>query len=87
VAWVAGVQDTWENLYSFFLDRVREKLHIILCFSPVQAKFASKAQQFPGLINGCTIDWFLPWPEDALLSVAGKLLSDFDMPCSDKVRT
>jgi len=34
----------------------------------VGAKFARRAQQFPGLINGCTIDWFLPWPEEALTS-------------------
>lgn len=38
--------------------------------SPVGAKFARRAQQFPGLINGCTIDWFLPWPEEALTSGA-----------------
>lgn len=24
--------------------------------------------QFPGMINGCTIDWYLPWPEEAPLS-------------------
>ena len=25
---------------------------------------------FPSLVNCCTIDWFLPWPTEALLSVA-----------------
>ena len=63
-----GVLDTWDNLYSFFLNRVRDNLHVCLCFSPVGAKFARRAMQFPGLINGCTIDWFLPWPEEALTS-------------------
>lgn len=63
-----GVPDTWDNLYSFFLNRVRDNLHVILCFSPVGAKFSRRAMQFPGLINGCTIDWFLPWPEEALTS-------------------
>lgn len=58
--------DTYENLYKFFIDRVRDNLHVILCFSPVGDKFARRAMQFPGLINGCTIDWFLPWPVDAL---------------------
>ena len=33
--WCAGVLDTWDNLYSFFLERVRNKLHVCLCFSPV----------------------------------------------------
>ena len=49
--------DTYENLYSFYLNRVRDNLHLVLCFSPVGAKFSRRAMQFPGLINGCTIDW------------------------------
>ncbi len=52
-----GIPDTWENLYNFFLNRVRDNLHMVLCFSPVGNKFSRRAQQFPGLINGCTIDW------------------------------
>ena len=63
-----GVPDTWDNLYSFFINRVRDRLHVVLCFSPVGPKFAQWAQQFPGLINGCTVDWFLPWPQEALMS-------------------
>lgn len=54
-----GVADTWENLYAFFLNRVRDNLHMVLCFSPVGDKFSRRAQQFPGLINGCTIDWWV----------------------------
>lgn len=37
-----GVPDTWDNLYSFFLNRVRDNLHVILCFSPVGDKFARR---------------------------------------------
>jgi P-loop containing dynein motor region D4 len=29
-----------------------------------------------GLINNAIIDWFLPWPEQALLAVATSLLSE-----------
>ena len=63
----AGVPDTPDNLYSFFLGRVRDRLHVILCFSPVGANFGRRAQQFPGLINGC-----LPSPT---ASVLGSLTS------------
>jgi len=82
-----GTLDTWDNLYQFFLNRVRDNLHIVLCFSPVGAKFARRAQQFPGLINGCTIDWFLPWPEDALTSVSGKFIDSFTMACGAEVKS
>jgi dynein heavy chain len=29
---------------------------------------------FPSLLNCCTIDWYVDWPQDALLSVAQDLL-------------
>ena len=65
---------------------MRDNLHVCLCFSPVGAKFSKRASQFPGLINGCTVDWFLPWPVDALTAVAGKFVSGFDMACPDEVK-
>jgi dynein heavy chain, axonemal len=57
-----GVPDTWENLYAFFLNRVRDNLHVILAFSPVGNKFSRRAMQFPGLINGTTIGNTSPRP-------------------------
>ena len=33
---------------------------------------------FPALVNCCTIDWFLPWPEEALHSVATHFLKEVD---------
>ena len=36
---------------------------------------------FPALVNCCTIDWFLPWPREALKSVAEYFLSTVpDLP-------
>jgi len=58
------------DLWAYFVDRVRDNLHIILCFSPVGQKFRERARKFPALFNECTIDWFLPWPQEALVSVA-----------------
>ncbi|KAL4452763.1 hypothetical protein ABPG75_008425, partial [Micractinium tetrahymenae] len=81
-----GVPDTWDNLYSFFINRVRDRLHMVLCFSPVGKKFARWAQQFPGLINGCTIDWYLPWPEEALTAVSSKFLDSFAIECVPEVK-
>ena len=77
--------DTYDNLWNFFLSRVRDNLHLCLCFSPVGEKFPRRARNFPGLINGCTIDWFLPWPQDALVAVSTKFIGrvpskDEDLP-------
>ncbi|PSC73956.1 flagellar outer dynein arm heavy chain gamma [Micractinium conductrix] len=81
-----GVPDTWDNLHNFFINRVRDRLHLVLCFSPVGKKFARWAQQFPGLINGCTIDWYLPWPEEALTAVSSKFLDAFPLECDPAVK-
>jgi dynein heavy chain, axonemal len=32
-------------------------------------------RQFPSLVNCCTIDWYTPWPADALSAVATKFLA------------
>ena len=81
----AGTPDTYDNLYNFFLARVRDQLHVCLCFTPVGEHFERRARQFPALINGCTIDWFLPWPEEALTSVSGKFIDEFPMACPNPV--
>ena len=71
-----GIQDTPENLWDFFLDKVRKYLHVCLCFSPVGDKFRIRARNFPALINCTVIDWFQPWPHEALVSVAGRFLAE-----------
>ena len=34
---------------------------------------------FPSLVNCCTIDWFIEWPQEALLSVAQTAFEDIDL--------
>ena len=76
------VQPTPENAMAWFLERVKANLHVVLCFSPVGEKFRSRALKFPGLISGCTINWFQPWPKEALVSVATHFLSAFSIQCT-----
>ncbi|KAK3263961.1 hypothetical protein CYMTET_27268, partial [Cymbomonas tetramitiformis] len=77
--------DTRENLYGRMVERVRDNLHLVLCFSPVGERFRERAERFPGLISGCTMNWFFGWPMDALRSVGTKFLADFPMVCNTTV--
>lgn len=58
----------------------------INCLFQVGEKFRSRAMRFPALISGCTIDWFQPWPKDALVLVAKHFLAEFEIACALKVK-
>uniref|UniRef100_A0A8C8EDP7 Dynein axonemal heavy chain 3 n=1 Tax=Otus sunia TaxID=257818 RepID=A0A8C8EDP7_9STRI len=66
-------------MYNFFIERVKKNLHIVLAMSPIGDAFRNRLRMFPSLINCCTIDWFQPWPTDALEMVANKFLEDVEL--------
>ncbi|XP_064233933.1 dynein axonemal heavy chain 6 isoform X10 [Aotus nancymaae] len=67
-----------DEVFQYFISRVRQKLHIVLCMSPVGETFRSRCRMFPSLVNCCTIDWFVQWPREALLSVSKTFFSQVD---------
>ncbi|XP_076154706.1 dynein axonemal heavy chain 17-like isoform X2 [Alosa pseudoharengus] len=71
-----GIPDTRENCWKFFIDRVRKQLKVILCFSPVGSTLRVRARKFPSVVNCTSIDWFQEWPEEALVSVSARFLSE-----------
>lgn len=67
-----------EDVWAFFISRVKKNLHVTLCFSPGD-NLRNKARKFPSTINNTVIDWFQPWPEEALTRVAKEQLErDFE---------
>lgn len=83
---VPNFVETPDNLVRFFIDRVRSNLHVVLCMSPVSAKFPERARRFPGIIAGCSIDWFLAWPKEALVAVSEGYVANMTLDCNPKVK-
>jgi dynein heavy chain len=77
-------EGTPAQLFGFFLERCKQNLHIILCFSPIGVSLRNRIRDFPSIVNCTTIDWFSAWPPDALEAVAKKFLSEVEM--DDTVR-
>ncbi|CAM39085.2 putative dynein heavy chain [Leishmania braziliensis MHOM/BR/75/M2904] len=80
----AKFEDMSESLWKYFIGRVRERLHFVLCFSPVGDRFRTRARKFPALISSCIINWFFPWPRQALLDVSSRTIENFEMATEDK---
>ena len=75
----AGIDDTRENCWKYFIDKVRRLLKVVLCFSPVGSSLRVRSRKFPAIINCTSINWFHEWPEEALKSVARRFLADTDL--------
>jgi len=71
-------------LFNFFVETVREHLHVVVSMSPIGEEFRTRIRKFPALVNCCTIDWLHPWPEDALLAVARQFLDEIEMPQEER---
>ncbi|XP_046403326.1 dynein axonemal heavy chain 7 [Ischnura elegans] len=66
-------------LFNLFVNSVKEQLHVVLAMSPIGSEFRNRLRMFPALVNCCTINWFQAWPEDALVAVATKFLSEVEL--------
>ncbi|CAH1795230.1 unnamed protein product [Owenia fusiformis] len=74
-----GMEDSRENCWRFFIDRVRRLLKVVLCFSPVGNTLRVRGRKFPAITNCTSIDWFHEWPQQALISVSERFLGENEL--------
>jgi dynein heavy chain, axonemal len=76
--------ETKEFRWNYFVSRARENLHIVLAMSPAGDTLRIRCRNFPGLISNTTVDWFFPWPEDALTAVAENFMGSVQLEEEEK---
>jgi dynein heavy chain len=78
--------ETKEFTWAYFVTRARENLHIILAMSPAGDTLRIRCRNFPGLISNTSVDWFFPWPEDALTAVANTFMGGVQLTDDDRTK-
>jgi dynein heavy chain len=51
----------------------------MLAMSPAGDTLRLRCRNFPGLVSNTNIDWFFPWPEEALSAVASNFLVNVEL--------
>ncbi|CAB1335557.1 unnamed protein product [Coregonus sp. 'balchen'] len=70
-----------EEMYSYFIEQVQQRLHIVLALSPAGMRLRQFCWAHPALLSCCNIDWYSEWSREALLQVASSTYinsDDFD---------
>lgn len=73
------VTDNSDAQTEWLYRRIKDHMHISICMSPIGERFRNYTRMFPALINNTTIDWFMPWPLEALQEVANKFINAIEM--------
>ena len=72
----AGIAPARESVWSYFVSKCSNNLHIVLAMSPSGDTLRTRCRNFPGLVSSTVIDWFMPWPKQALHAVASVFLGE-----------
>ncbi|VDI07166.1 dynein heavy chain, axonemal [Mytilus galloprovincialis] len=78
-----GLEDSRDNCWKYFIDKVRRTLKVVLCFSPVGSTLRVRSRKFPAITNCTSIDVFHEWPLEALNSVSARFLEDIELLSDD----
>ena len=71
----AGSAPARESIWQYFVTKCSNNLHIVMAMSPVGDTLRTRCRNFPGMVNNASIDWFFPWPDQALFAVASTFIS------------
>jgi len=63
----------------WFFNRIKDNMHLSICMSPIGERFREYTRNYPALINNTAIDWFMAWPEEALIEVARRYIDRIDI--------
>ncbi|XP_046382890.1 dynein axonemal heavy chain 10 [Ischnura elegans] len=72
----AGSSVTKESVWQYFCSMALLNLHVVLTMSPAGDSMRTRARNFPAIVGSTVIDWFQPWPQQALLAVARLYLAE-----------
>jgi dynein heavy chain len=70
---------TDSEILSALTELCKATIHIVLCMSPIGESFRKRVLNLPSIVNCSTVDWFLPWPEEALSAVAKHYLHSIEV--------
>eukprot|EP00927_Polykrikos_kofoidii_P034569 TRINITY_DN29308_c0_g1_i1.p1 TRINITY_DN29308_c0_g1~~TRINITY_DN29308_c0_g1_i1.p1 ORF type:complete len:3708 (-),score=892.28 TRINITY_DN29308_c0_g1_i1:94-10965(-) len=68
------------SMWAYACGVIRDNLHLVLAMSPAGSVLKTRCRNFPGMVAGCTIDWFFSWPQEALLAVSHYFLAQVKLP-------
>ena len=71
-----------QNRLDTLNKKIKNYLHFIISLSSSGEILKKKIRLFPALLHQTTLDWFRPWPEDALKLTAEIFLKERQMDTS-----
>ncbi|XP_064811633.1 dynein axonemal heavy chain 6-like [Oncorhynchus masou masou] len=71
----SSIGENREEMYSYFIEQVHQRLHIVLALSPAGMRLRQYCWAHPALLSCCNIDWYSEWSKDALLQVANSTIN------------
>nr|XP_029531899.1 dynein heavy chain 14, axonemal [Oncorhynchus nerka] len=74
----SSIGENREEMYSYFIEQVHQRLHIVLALSPAGMRLRQYCWAHPALLSCCNIDWYSEWSKDALLQVANSTYINSD---------